>query len=407
MQWSAALRIFMVAIGSLGDANPIISLGVALQRRGHDVIVLTTADADAKIRAAGLNTHVVLSQRDYDLWRNADREQDADLENMKAFVHMVLPSIAETIRFVWQHYIPGRTVGLTPVPAGCGLMFVREKFGMPVIELQYAPRQEDDSPLFDSIFGKILGDVAASIGLARERRRWLRLVCDCDRSIGLYPDWFHDAVDASDCVAAIPTDYLFVPSDDAHALPQELTRFLDAGEAPLAVTFGTYATTDNTLFASTIRACGELRQRLVVITKYPEQLPSPLPAHCINVGYVSLRRLFPRLRAVIHHGGAGTIAQAFRAGIPQIVCPMAFDQFINADRVVALGCGRIIDHADFNAGTLARTINGVLADPGIGPAARDIATRFGSGDRRERICETIEHHASQLLDRSRGAVATS
>lgn len=399
------MRIFLVAIGSLGDVNPVISLAGGLQRRGHDVYVLTTADADAKIRAANLKTHIVLSQQDYDTWRSAEREQDPDRENMKAFVRMVLPSIAETVRFVWQRFIPGRTVGLTPVPAGCGLMFMREKFGMPVIELQYAPRREDDPSLFDSIFGEILGDVAASIGLSRNRRRWLELICGCDRTIGLYPDWFHVAGDTSNCVAAIPTDYLFMPADDAHPLPENLTRFLDAGTAPVAVTFGTYATTDGTLFESAIDACRQLRQRLVIISKYPEQLPSPLPEHCINVGYVSLRRLFPRLRAVIHHGGAGTIAQAFRAGIPQIVCPMAFDQFINAERVVSLGCGKTIDRIEFDADTLARIIDSVVNDPEIDRHARSIATRFEPGDSCERICETIEGHALQLLEGSHSPVA--
>ncbi len=399
------MRIFLVAIGSLGDVNPVISLAGVLQRRGHDVYVLTTADADDKIRAANLKTHIVLSQQDYDTWRGLEREQDPDRENMKAFVRMVLPSIAETVRFVWQRFIPGSTVGLAPVPAGCGLMFMREKFGMPVIELQYAPRRDDDSALFDSIFGQILGDVAASIGLSRNRRSWLELLSCCDRTIGLYPDWFHVAGRTSDCVEAIPTDYLFMPADDAHPLPDNLACFLDAGPAPVAVTFGTYATTDGALFESAIDACRQLGQRLVIITRYPEQLPSPLPAHCINVGYVSLRSLFPRSRAVIHHGGAGTIAQAFRAGIPQIVCPMAFDQFINAERVVSLGCGGIIDHADLNADSLARITERVVGDAEIDRRVRDTAMKFQPGDSCERICETIEEHALQLLERSRRAAA--
>jgi rhamnosyltransferase subunit B len=399
------MRIFMMAIGSLGDANPIISLGLTLQRRGHEVFVLTTADSDAKIRSAGLNTHVVLSQKDFDAWRNKEREQDPDVENTKAFVHVALPAIAETVRFVWKHKVPGQTIGLGPVVLTSGLMFLREKFGIPVIELQYAPRPKYDPQMFDVLFGDIMGDVAASIGLVRDRSNWLDILCDCDRVIGLYPDWFLDAADTTGCVTAIPTNYLFVPTDDAQALPDELSRFLDAGAPPLAVTFGSYATTDGNLFEKAIEACGELRQRLVIITKYPEQLPSPLPEHCINVGYVSLQRLFPRLCAVIHHGGAGTIAQAFRAGTPQIVCPMAFDQFINADRVAALGCGSIIDHNDFHEDTLARVISDTLCDPMIGLHTRNIAARFDSSDSSDSICDTIEAHGLRLLAGSRSTMA--
>ena len=55
--------------------------------------------------------------------------------------------------------------------------------------------------------------------------------------------------------------------------------------------------------------------------------------------YVPLRRLLPHAAALVHHGGIGTTAEALRAGTPQLVVPLAHDQFDNAARVAALGVG--------------------------------------------------------------------
>jgi len=49
--------------------------------------------------------------------------------------------------------------------------------------------------------------------------------------------------------------------------------------------------------------------------------------------------LFPRVSAAIHHGGAGTIATAARAGIPQIIIPHMADQFFNGYEVHDRGLG--------------------------------------------------------------------
>jgi vancomycin aglycone glucosyltransferase len=51
-------------------------------------------------------------------------------------------------------------------------------------------------------------------------------------------------------------------------------------------------------------------------------------ADVLVIGSVSHRPLFPRVAAVVHHGGAGTTAAATRAGRPQVVVPHLFDQFL-------------------------------------------------------------------------------
>ncbi|WP_313918060.1 glycosyltransferase [Tahibacter sp.] len=387
--------VFACAIGSLGDVNPVISLGSALQQRGHRVFVLTTADAETKVRESGLHAHAVLSQQQWDSWRTLPRESEPHLENMKAWIHMALPAVAETIRFVWQEFVPGDSIGLAPAMTGAGFPFLREKFQMPLIEIQYAPRVHLDAGEFDQMFGDVLNGIRKSIRLPPMQEGWLRWLLTPDRALGLYPEWFLDASDLERPANVIPLHYLFESQDDSRALSEELVDFLARGKAPLVVTFGTYAQTDAALYANAIEACVSIGERLVVLTRYPEQLPSPLPSGCMSVPYVSLKQLFPYASAVIHHGGAGTVAQAFRAGVPQIICPIAFDQFANADRVVALGCGTRIDRAEFRVDLITHVVANTVADAHMTQAAKVVAGRIDD-DATSRVCEFIERYAREL-----------
>ncbi|GMV31312.1 MAG: glycosyl transferase [Rhodanobacteraceae bacterium] len=389
------MKIFAAAIGSLGDVNPIISLGNALQQRGHEVFVLTTADAESKVRGSGLRAHAVLGQQEWDAWRALPREAEPHLENMKAWIHMALPAVAETLRFVWQEFVPDSSIGLAPAMSGAGFPFLREKLRMPLIEIQYAPRIHLDGGEFDQMFGELLNRIRQRFKLPPMQQGWLRWLLTPDRALGLYPDWFLEATDVERPDNVTPVHYLFEPMDDARNLPAELTEFLDRGPPPLIVTFGTYATADAKLYSNAIEACAAVGRRLIVLTKYPEQLPSPLPPGCVAAPYVSLMRLFPRAAAVIHHGGAGTIAQAFRAGVPQIICPIAFDQFVNADRVVALGCGTRIDRSEFQVDRIGRVVADTVANPRMQCAAKAIAGRI-DGNAASRVCDLIERSAREL-----------
>jgi rhamnosyltransferase subunit B len=397
------VRVFISAIGSLGDVNPMITLGTALKRRGHQVALLAVADALEQIKSRGLHAHCVLGQQEYDAWRALPRptlsEEPTrirmDRENMNALTHVVLPAIAETIQFVWRRHIPGRSIGLTPAPSGAGFAFLRERLQMPVFEVRFAPRDHENSGEFDNHFGTLLDDIRSSIDLPPLRQGWLRWLLTYDRAIGLYPSWFSDASRVRQS-NVVPTTYLFESQDDARQLPAELDAFLAQGPPPVVATFGTYASFSNDLYRRVIDACTALRERLVIATRYPEQLPAQLPTNCITVRYVSFKRLLPCAAAIIHHGGAGTIAGAFRAGIPQIICPMAFDQFDNADTVVSLGCGLHVDSTSVSAIDLQNLLQRAIRDPQLHEAARKIAGYFDpSRDASSEICRLIEQFAHE------------
>jgi vancomycin aglycone glucosyltransferase len=79
--------------------------------------------------------------------------------------------------------------------------------------------------------------------------------------------------------------------------------------------------------------------RAVISQGWAGLADGPLPEGIYATGPVAHARLFPRMAAVIHHGGAGTTTSAARAGVPQIVIPHLLDQFYWASRVTSLGLG--------------------------------------------------------------------
>jgi UDP:flavonoid glycosyltransferase YjiC (YdhE family) len=71
--------------------------------------------------------------------------------------------------------------------------------------------------------------------------------------------------------------------------------------------------------------------------------------------------LFPRAAIVVHHGGIGTCAQAFAAGVPQVIMPMGFDQPDNAARASRLGVAEVIPQARFTASNVAGALDRLLS----------------------------------------------
>jgi UDP:flavonoid glycosyltransferase YjiC (YdhE family) len=112
-------------------------------------------------------------------------------------------------------------------------------------------------------------------------------------------------------------------------LAPELAAFLDAGEPPIAVTFGSMSgQSTSQVDASIVAAARALGRRLVI-----QGGDSEASDKVITVGEVDHRRLFPRAAAVVHHGGAGTTHAVVAAGVPSVVVPHVGDQRYWAQRL--------------------------------------------------------------------------
>jgi len=161
--------------------------------------------------------------------------------------------------------------------------------------------------------------------------------------------------------------------------PPALATFLDAGEPPVYIGFGSMGGFDT----------GRLRQALVDglggrrAVFYPGWSridPSDLPANIHVLGDTPHDWLFPRTACVVHHGGSGTTHSAARAGVPSVVAPFAGDQPFWAHRLELAGVAPpATAGARFGADDLARGL--AFADrPEVRARAADLGARLRAED---------------------------
>ncbi len=179
---------------------------------------------------------------------------------------------------------------------------------------------------------------------------------------------------------------------DSTPLPADIEAFLERGNPPIFVGFGSMPASSDAAhrLIAAARATG---RRVIVSRGWADlELVGDAP-DCMAVGDVSYEVLFPRVAAVVHHGGAGTTAAAARAGVPQVITPMFGDQFYWASRIVHLGVGAMTPHAtmteEFLTGALrevcdpavivrARTLAGQVGGDGAQIAARRLEAEYGA-----------------------------
>jgi sterol 3beta-glucosyltransferase len=102
---------------------------------------------------------------------------------------------------------------------------------------------------------------------------------------------------------------------------------------------------------------------------------------CLLVGHVPFEQLFPRVAAVVHHGGAGTVAAAARAGVPQVVVPQMADQTNWRAQVVGLGLGpRGPAFKRMSERALGTAVSECLSNPRYAARAREVAAALAGTD---------------------------
>ncbi len=131
---------------------------------------------------------------------------------------------------------------------------------------------------------------------------------------------------------------------DERPLPNELEAFLDAGEPPVYVGFGSMAMRSSTNLGQVAVEAARAHGRRVVLSRgWADLALTNDRDNFLIVGDVNHQALFRRVAAVVHHGGAGTTTTAALAGAPQVVVPQIVDQPHWARRVAELGIGAAHD----------------------------------------------------------------
>jgi vancomycin aglycone glucosyltransferase len=148
---------------------------------------------------------------------------------------------------------------------------------------------------------------------------------------------------------------------DERRLPAELLRFLDAGEPPVYVGFGSMRTVDGDTARAAVEAIRAHGRRVLVGRGWAGLGLVDDRDDCFVTGDVNQQELFGRVATVVHHGGAGTTTTAARVGAPQVVVPQGGDQVYWGGRVAALGIGAAHDGAVPSAASLSTALTTALS----------------------------------------------
>ena len=410
------MRIFMIPVGTAGDVYPYVAIGLALKRRGHEVSVLANAYFEPLLSRVGLPCIPVGTVDDY--LRAVEHPDFWHPRRALAVVgDAIRPQVTEIAR-VLRELTAADPPLLVAHPLAVGARVAQEALGFPLVTLHVEPSgflSEHDTAvphvwlasvtrwprlarrllvalgdqMTDHALAPVVNTLRAEFGLPPVRRIMREWWHSPHRVIGLFPAWF-TSVQPDWPPRTRLTGFPLYDDGDATPLPVELDTWLDAGEPPVVFAPGTGNRQAARFFRASADACRHLKRRGLFLSRFTEQIPDPLPSGVRHAEYAPFGSLLPRAAALVHHGGIGTAAQALRAGRPQLVMPMAFDQPDNAVRLKRLGVARYLRPARFTGLAVARELDALLGSKDVSRACRAVASRFEGIDPVAETCDLIE-----------------
>ncbi|MCV9939881.1 glycosyltransferase [Boseaceae bacterium BT-24-1] len=357
------MRVLLSTYGSRGDVEPMVALAVQLQALGVEAVVSAPPDQEFAALLARAGVPLAPAFMPIRQWvsERAKPSSTADFHrlasDMMAAQFAAISAAAEGCDAIMATGLFPSASAARSVAELTGLSYSHVTFcplflpshhhrPFPYPGHPLPPEVTDNRALWDfnirtmnALFGEALGAHRAAVGLppvdnARDhvftKRPWLA------SDPVLWP-WRK-----TDLCDAVQTGAWILP--DQRPLPAELEAFLAAGEPPVYVGFGSMfmqsATDAARVAIEAIRAQG---RRAVVLKGWAELALGDDARDCFITGDVNQQALFPRMAAVMHHGGAGTTTAATRAGAPQVIVPQIVDQPYWAGRVAGLGVGAAHD----------------------------------------------------------------
>ncbi len=188
------------------------------------------------------------------------------------------------------------------------------------------------------------------------------------------------------------TGYWFLNRPADWYPPEDLVDFLESGPPPVYVGFGSMPSSNPKESTKlVIDALTKAGQRGVLLTGWDGLSRANVPDDFYVIDEAPHDWLFPRMAAVVHHGGAGTTAEGLRAGVPSVIIPFLPDQPYWGRRVHALGVGpRPILRERLTMDSLAQAVHAAVRDPDMRRRARALGRQIRSEDGVARAVDLLD-----------------
>jgi sterol 3beta-glucosyltransferase len=421
------LRITITTGGSRGEVQPYVALGLGLEAAGHEVRISAQAAYQQFVQERGLGFHPIsgdprqlvseLLEAGNNPVRFARRLRrvlgslmEQNLEEYLAACRDAEVIVYSPVGFL-GYYVAG-TLGVPRVGAALYPLFSRTSyFPSSIVPLgKLRPRGTLGSlynyltyPFSEQLFWQAfrtpasrvmeehLGLSTAFLGPFGEMIRhkepilygWSPSVLPQPPDWG---EWLHT------------TGYWFLDRPGGWQAPRELTDFLDSGLPPVFIGFGSMNNIAAERLTKIVLQALELTdQRGILATGWGGMGQADLPDTVFSVEDVPHDWLFERVKATIHHGGAGTTSASLRAGVPTLIVPFFADQPFWGWRVAELGVGpEPISPRSLGVERLAGTIRRLASDREMLARAATMGWRIRNENGIERAVEAFDLHTRKV-----------
>jgi len=362
--------IAIITSGSRGDVQPFVALALGLQKKGHRVVLATHEEFRAWVESYGL-TFKTLAGDPKALISSEEGQQFLTSRNPFKFLLGAKRLNTKAAEMLHEQMRTGLTAAEGAEALICSFsaplaFFVSEKLRIPSICVALAPISRTSSfpPIILSPknFGPKLNRMCHRVFelvvdlLLRKNIKMIRAEHDLTPlPLGRLFSRFYDPdallLNAFSSKVVCPTEdwpmthpltgYWTIPQPTGYQPPSDLNAFLEAGEPPIYVGFGSMVDNSPTELTDLVISAARKSKRRILISKGWANLASStsLPDFVLAIDNVPHEWLFPRLKGIVHHGGAGTTAAALRAGVPSTIVPFGVDQPFWAWRVAKIGVG--------------------------------------------------------------------
>lgn len=413
------MRITIFAAGSRGDVQPCIVLGKALQRAGFNVLLAAPENFASFVQENNLRFHplrgdvqaVMAGETGREFMERGSANPLQSIRTMRKMVGAVAMQMAEDACSACRGSEALISLGIFAPFA----QSIAEIQGTRLIYVEPTPLLPTRAfPAPGWLVQRNLGGLhnrLAGVAMLHVIWQWYRVsVNSFRRRYGLTAysaaDFMHN-LRSTPLLGAYSTQVVPRPSDwpnSAHItgywLPDrspgwqpapELEAFLEAGEPPVYVGFGSMSgQAPERLAQIVLEALAKIKRRGLLLTGWGGMRALAVPKNVLVIDSAPHGWLFPRMAAVVHHGGAGTTAEGLRSGVPSVILPFMMDQPFWGERVRALGAGpEPIPIKKLTAERLAEAINLAVSQPEIKQRAAGLGEAIRAEDGIGRALEVI------------------
>ncbi len=422
------MHITIMTVGSRGDIQPYIALGHGLLHAGYTVRLATHGIFEEMIRGAGLefapiegNPQAILQQPEGQEWL---RTQHNPVRFASGFRELLGPVVRQAMQdgFTASEGTDAIIIG---GPSFYFAHSIAQKLNVPYLQAYVQPIHPTTafpSALFPTSFqGGKLFNYFTHVAAGQMFWQLMRPIVNSARRdflrlpplplMGPFLDLMRAKVPVlygySTSVVPRPSnwgDFIHVTgywfyNQPEWTPPQALANFLADGPPPVYVGFGSMqAGNAEQITEMVLEALQRTKQRGLLLSGWGGLSQASLPSGLHMIDQAPHDWLFPRMAAVVHHGGAGTTAAGLRAGKPTVTVPFFGDQPFWGQRVAEVGAGpKPIALQQLSVDRLAEAIGEATTSPRVQAQAAQLGQhiRVEDGVRR-----AVEHVAAYVRERT-------